>query len=87
MSTDLLNHRDGCLICMDYSDYNSEYPYLIAHFKTITKILKSELIYLREKGARLSDSFMFGFSYGARLIVRAGDEIGNKQLGIVHRSY
>lgn len=72
---------------MDYSDYNKEYPYLIAHYKAITKVLKEQLLYLREKGCRLQDSFLFGFSYGARLIVRAGDEIGNKQLGIIHRSY
>lgn len=72
---------------MDYSDYNKEYPYLITHYKAIAKILKDELISLREKGCRLQDSYSFGFSYGARLIVRAGDEIGSKQLGIIHRSY
>lgn len=72
---------------MDYSDYNKEYPYLVRHFKAIAKVLKEELIYLREKGLRLFDSYIFGFSYGARLVVRAGDEIGNKQLGVIHRSY
>lgn len=69
---------------MDYSDYNKDYPYLIAHYKPITKVLREELIYLREKGARLSESYFFGFSYGARVIVRAGDEIGNKQLGMMY---
>lgn len=86
-SSDLINQRDGCLICMDYSDYNKEYPYLVTHFKSIARVLKEELIYLREKGCRLQDSYSFGFSYGARLIVRAGDEVGSKQLGIIHRSY
>lgn len=69
---------------MDYSDYNKEYPYLITHYKSITKVLKEELMYLREKGIRLSESYFFGFSYGARLIVRAADEIGNKPLGMIH---
>lgn len=84
---DLLNNREGCLICMDYSDYNKEYPFLITHFKHITKVLVDKLICLRDKGMRLGDSYLFGFSYGARLIARAGNDIGPKQLGIIHRSY
>lgn len=87
VEADLLEHRDGCVICMDYSDYNKNYVYLIAYFGPIANILKDELIRLRDKGIRLSNTYMFGFSYGARLIVRAGSEIGYKSLGIIHRSY
>lgn len=84
MISDLLNHRDGCIICMDYSDYNKDYPFLIKHFKSIAKILTDTLTELRHKGFRSSDAYLFGFSYGARLIVRAGIDFGPKQLGIIH---
>lgn len=82
---DLINVRDGCIICMDYSDYNKDYPFLITHFKAITKVLTDKLIHLRDKGLRSSDAYLFGFSYGARLITKAGHEIGPRQLGIIHR--
>lgn len=84
---DLLNHRDGCLICMDYSDYNKDYPYLMGNFRTVAKILTNKLVQLRDKGFRSSDAYLFGFSYGARLIVRAGIDFGPKQLGIIHCEY
>lgn len=72
---------------MDYSEYNKEYYYLIGHFKTIAKILTDKLIQLRDRGFRSSDAYLFGFSYGARLIVKAGNEFGPKQLGIIHCKY
>ncbi|XP_055325367.1 uncharacterized protein LOC129579356 [Sitodiplosis mosellana] len=80
----LLNNREGCVICMDYSDYNKDYPFLIAHFKSVAKVLTDKLMELRVKGFRHSDAYLFGFSYGARLIVRAGNDIGPRQLGIIH---
>lgn len=82
--TDLLNNREGCLICMDYSDYNKDYPFLVTHFRPVAKVLSDKLMELRSKGLRHSDAFLFGFSYGARLITRAGNDIGYKQLGIIH---
>lgn len=72
---------------MDYSEYNRDYPFLLTHFRAVAKVLRDELISYREKGSKLSDAYVFGFSYGARLIVRAGDDIGNRQLGIMHCSY
>lgn len=72
---------------MDYNEYNKDYSFLIKNYKIISKILADQLIAFRDKGLRLNESYMFGFSYGARLIVRAGSELGQKQLGIIHRSY
>lgn len=69
---------------MDYSEYNQEYPYLVRNFKPISKILTDKLIQLRGKGFRSSDAFLFGFSYGARLIVRSGNDFGYKELGVIH---
>lgn len=69
---------------MDYSDYNSDYPYLISHYTSVAKVLTDKLMELRGKGFRLSDAYLFGFSYGARLITRAGNEIGYKSLGVIH---
>lgn len=83
-SVDLLEHRTGCIICMDYSDYNREYSGLIIHFKTITDILLNKMIELRGKGFRTRDAYFFGFSYGARLITRAALEFGSKPVGTIH---
>ncbi|XP_031633365.1 uncharacterized protein LOC116347088 [Contarinia nasturtii] len=80
----LLEHRSGCIICMDYSNYNNDYPFLLRHFKMVAKILTDQLINLRGKGFRATDSYYFGFSYGARLLVRAGNDFGAKTLGILH---
>lgn len=85
--SDLLNHRDGCVICFDYSEYNKEYPYLIGHFKAMAKILTDKLIQLRDRGFHSSNAYLFGFSYGARLIAHSGNEFGPKQLGIIHCKY
>lgn len=66
------------------SDYNKDYPFLIAHYKHAAKVLTDKLMELNRKGLRYSDAYLFGFSYGARLITRAGNDIGQKQLGIIH---
>lgn len=81
---DLLEHRTGCVICMDYSDYNREYHTLFIHFKAISKILLGKLTELRDKSLRSQDAFLFGFSFGARLITRAATDFGPKLLGVIH---
>lgn len=72
---------------MDYSHYNNDYIFMITRFNAISKVLKGHLMSLRAVGINLANSYVFGFSFGARLIVRAGNELGVKQLGIIHRSY
>lgn len=72
---------------MDINDFNKNYIFLMMHFKGVAKVLEDKLKQLRAKGFNLADSYFFGFSYGARLIVRAGNDIGFKQLGTVHCLY
>lgn len=84
---DLLEQRTGCIICMDYSDYNQDYYRLFIHFKAISKILQAKLAELRDKSFRSADAFLFGFSFGARLITRAASDFGPKQIGSIHRKW
>lgn len=82
---DLIEHRGGCIICMDYSAYNDDYRYLILKFKSIARVLKNKLDELRDKSFSSNQAYLFGFSFGSRLISRAAIEFGPKQIGTIHR--
>lgn len=72
---------------MDYSAYNDDYRFLILKFKSIAKVLKNKLVELRDKSFSSNRAYLFGFSYGSRLISRAVIKFGPKQIGTIHRSY
>lgn len=82
---DLIEHRGGCIMCMDYSAYNDDYRYLILKFKSIAKVLSNKLEELRDKSFSSNQAYLFGFSFGSRLITRAAMSFGPKQIGTIHR--
>lgn len=81
---DLITHRGGCIICMDYSAYSGDYGYLLGHFKEIAKILTAKLIALRDNFFSARTAYLFGFSFGARLIAQSGNDFGPQQIGTIH---
>lgn len=81
---DLITHRGGCIICMDYSSYSGDYGNLLGNFKEIAKILTAKLIALRDNSFSASTAYLFGFSYGARLIAQAGIDFGPQQIDKIH---
>lgn len=85
MYLDLIEHRGGCILCMDYSAYNDDYRYLILKFKSIANVLKKKLEELRDKSFSSHQAYLFGFSFGSRLISRAAMKFGPNQLGTIHR--
>lgn len=53
----------------------------------ISKVLLNKLYELREKSILSSNAYLFGFSYGSRLITRAAFDFGPRQIGMIHRKY
>lgn len=84
---DLIKHRGGCIICMDYSDYNDDYGFLLVNFRSIAKILTNKLDMLRSMSFRSKSAYLFGFSFGARLIARAANDFGPRRIGTIHCKY
>lgn len=74
-------YRGGCVICMDYSAYNNDYGYLLSNYKAIAQVLTDKLNALRNQSFRSRDAYLFGFSFGSRLISKAGIDFGPKEIG------
>lgn len=60
---------------MDYSKYSKTGNYfaLVGHFKGISQTLVKKILQATEK---FENVFMFGFSFGSRLVFEAGSKIG-----------
>lgn len=69
---------------MDYSAYSGDYGFLLGHFREIAKLLTLKLIALRERSFSADRAYLFGFSFGARLIAQAANDYGPQQIDSVH---
>lgn len=76
---DLTVHRGGCIICVDYHDYNMDYGYLMINFRNTARVITNKLNALSAAGFRGELAYFFGFSFGARLITTAANDIGEKK--------
>lgn len=65
---------------MDYRAYNDDYGYLMTNYQRITQVLLDKLNALKAAGFRPDLAYLFGFSFGARLITNAGVLFGERQL-------
>lgn len=74
----LLRFRGGCVFFMDYSAYSnkSEYIQLLPHFSGISAVLLKKV----KQIGYFDQQFLFGFSFGSRLLVDVGLKIGNQSL-------
>lgn len=72
---------------MDYRAYDEDYGYLFVNFKNIAQVLTDKLNALKEAGFRGERAYFFGFSFGARLITKAGIDFGEQQLARADRKY
>lgn len=69
---------------MDYSAYADDFGFLCRNFRQISKILTNKLEAFKRLSFPSKSAYMFGFSYGARLIAQAGNDFGPKEIGTVH---
>lgn len=74
----LLRHRGGCVYVFDYSSYanNSNYFQLVEHFEQLALILTAKIQNLQNYDRQ----YCFGFSFGARLCIEAGVNVGVQKI-------
>uniref|UniRef100_A0A336KTQ1 CSON015090 protein n=1 Tax=Culicoides sonorensis TaxID=179676 RepID=A0A336KTQ1_CULSO len=73
-------YRGGCVTCFDYGPYASDPNYfrLVRHFRMLRDALVDKLNIMASQGLRFQDSHGWGFSYGARLILRALERVNGR---------
>lgn len=60
---------------------NEDYGFMLINFKAIAQILTDKLNVLRDLSFDSSAAYLFGFSFGARLIAKAATDFGPQQIG------
>ncbi|XP_049539860.1 uncharacterized protein LOC125953985 [Anopheles darlingi] len=81
LRNNLQKFRGGCIACMDYSAYSSGgYGGLVARFRDIRDILLRTVQQLRYEGVEYGRMFLFGFSFGAQLVLDVGNRVGSNEL-------
>lgn len=78
--------RQGCIIFMNYSYYSDRLNYFdtISYFEPISKLVTKKLVQLRDGGASNDRIFMFGFSFGGRIVIEAALNYGTNLIGLIH---
>lgn len=84
MINEFLKLRGNCVFFMDYSFYSSRgYFLLTPHFNSIANLLSEKILKISEP----ENVVLFGFSFGARLVTKAGAIIASFQASKVDRIY
>lgn len=74
--TSFLTYRGGCVFFFDYSFYsnNSNYFALTPYFSNLSAVLLKKF----KQIGNYDRQYCYGFSFGARLCVNAGLNLGNQ---------
>lgn len=65
---------------MDYGKFSkNNYFTLVSEFREIKSVLISKLRFLSELGFQPQKAYLFGFSFGAHLVMEAAEAIGVQQ--------
>lgn len=78
----LLQYRGGCIIFMDYSNHSivNDYFLLVRKFSMISSVLLKKLKQLEAEGFDENQMFVYGFSFGAQLVINAGILFGENRI-------
>lgn len=78
----LLKYRGGCVVVMDYSNHSvvQEYFVLVRKFAALSDVLLQKLHQLESQGFHPDNLFMYGFSFGAQLVVNVGTLYGENRI-------
>lgn len=82
MVENLQRYRGGCVIFMDYSNHSivQEYFTLVRKFDALSDVLVRKLFQLEAQGLNPDNLFMYGFSFGAQLVINAGNLYGQQRI-------
>lgn len=82
MIDNLRRFRGGCTIVMDYSNHSlvQEYFILVSKFEMISLVLVNKLRQLEAQGFNPNKLFMYGFSFGAQLVINAANIYGDQKI-------
>ena len=75
-------YRGGCIIFVDYSYYSMIpfYRIFYHHFTYISNVILNKLKQLEAEGFDPENMYMFGYSFGARLVIDAAAEFGYQRI-------
>ena len=81
--------RGGCTIFMNYSYYSDtiNYAAVVVHFQPISNLLLRKLNQLKSEGVTGDQIFMFGFSFGGRLVIDAALNFGTSLIDKIDSNY
>lgn len=70
-------YRGGCVTCFDYAPYAADPNYfrLVRHFRMLRDTLTEKLNIIASQGFAFEDSHAWGFSFGARLILKSLERV------------
>lgn len=76
--SNLTLYRTGCIIFMNYSYYSDRLNYfeVISFFKPLANLTATKLNQLRASGVTGDQIFLFGFSFGGRIVIDAALRFG-----------
>lgn len=78
----LTYYRGGCVMFMDYDFFarKIDYLWLADQFRPIAAVLWKKLKQFEYEGFTDDNGYMFGFSFGSRLVIEAGYHFGVNRL-------
>lgn len=78
----LKQYRGGCIIFMDYSNHSvvQDYFLLVRKFNGLSQVLVDKLRQLEKEGFDPDNLYMYGFSFGAQLVINAGKLYGHQRI-------
>ncbi|XP_052873394.1 uncharacterized protein LOC128278704 [Anopheles cruzii] len=78
----LTKHRGGCVMCMSYDRFAqlATYARLRRNFKDIHGVLRQKLDFLEKEGFSPNDGYLYGFSFGAQMVLAAAKDYGTRKL-------
>lgn len=81
----LRKYRGGCIIFMDYSNHSldREYFNLVRKFTPLSSVLLRKILQLNSQGFTDDNMFMYGFSFGAQLVIYAGMSYGSNRIAAI----
>lgn len=85
MIRQLLKHRHGCVIFIQYSSCidNNNYFNTLKKWKSVSILLTSKLNEMESQGIPAANIFIYGFSLGGRIAIDASISFGKRKIGLI----